>query len=77
MELRPVGRGAVLVEVDGSREAVDLAAWARGRALARDVVPGARSVLLDGIEDRESLDGVLEEWTPGAAADRIRSWRSR
>ncbi len=67
MQLRPVGRGAVLVEVDGSSEAVDLAAWARGRALARDVVPGASSVLLDGIVDRESLVGVLDAWTPGAA----------
>jgi KipI family sensor histidine kinase inhibitor len=66
MELRPVGRGAVLVEVGGSREAVDLATWARARALARDVVPGARSVLLDGIADRDSLVAVLEAWTMGA-----------
>lgn len=67
MELRPVGQGAVLVEVDGSREAVDLATWARDRGLARDVVPGAVTVLLDGVADRDGLVDVLAEWTPGAA----------
>jgi KipI family sensor histidine kinase inhibitor len=65
MELRSVGRGAVLAEVGDSREAVDLAAWARTRALARDVVPGARSVLFDGVEDRDALAAVLGDWTPG------------
>jgi KipI family sensor histidine kinase inhibitor len=67
MELVPVGRDAVLVEVDDSGAAVDLAAWARERRLARDVVPGARSVLLDGLLDREALPGVLADWTPGEA----------
>ena len=65
MELRPVGRAAVLVEVADSHEAVSLAAWARDRALARDVVPGARSVLLDGLADRDTLVEVLGDWTPG------------
>jgi len=68
MELRPVGRAAVLVEVADPHEAVSLAAWARDRALARDVVPGARSVLLDGLADRASLGEVLRGWTPGEAA---------
>lgn len=67
MELRPVGRAAVLVDVADSHEAVGLAAWARARALASDVVPGARSVLFDGLVDRDGLVGVLEAWTPGAA----------
>jgi KipI family sensor histidine kinase inhibitor len=67
MELRPVGRAAVLVDVADSHEAVGLAAWARARALASDVVPGARSVLFDGLVDRDGLVGVLEGWTPGAA----------
>src|SRR3954451_7304073 len=66
MELRPVGRAAVLVEVADSHEAVSLAAWARRRALARDVVPGARSVLLDGLADSDSLADRLGDWSPGA-----------
>lgn len=65
MDVRPVGPSAVLVEVADSRDAVDLAAWARERSLARDVVPGARSVLLDGLADRDGLAGVLDDWTPG------------
>jgi KipI family sensor histidine kinase inhibitor len=65
MEVRPVGRNAVLVEVADSREAVDLAGWARGRALAREVVPGARSVLLDGLVDHDALTRLLQDWSPG------------
>jgi allophanate hydrolase subunit 1 len=67
MELVPVGRDAVLVEVDDPGAAVDLAAWARQRGLARDVVPGACSVLLDGLGDRDGLPGALDGWTPGQA----------
>jgi KipI family sensor histidine kinase inhibitor len=66
MQLRPVGRVAVLVEVADSHAAVGLAGWARERALARDVVPGARSVLLDGLTDRDGLAAVLDEWSLGA-----------
>jgi KipI family sensor histidine kinase inhibitor len=65
MQVRPVGRDAVLVEGAGSHDAVSLATWARERALARDVVPGAQSVLLDGLEDRDSLADALSEWSPG------------
>lgn len=61
-----MGRAAVLVEVPGSRDAVSLAAWARERALARDVVPGARTVLLDGLADRDGLVDALTGWSPGA-----------
>jgi len=67
MELRPVGRFALLVEVADSQQAVDLAAWARGRSLAREVVPGAESVLLDGVTDRDGLTRVLTEWHPSEA----------
>jgi KipI family sensor histidine kinase inhibitor len=66
MELRPVGSAAVLVEVADSQQAVSLAGWARHRALAAEVVPGARSVLLDGVADRAAIAGVLADWTPGA-----------
>jgi len=64
VHLLPVGRDAVLVEVASPQEAVSLATWARGRALAADVVPGAESVLLDGVTDRDRLASVLDSWRP-------------
>ena len=66
MNLLPVGRDAVLVEVGSSAEAVSLAAWARDRHLAADVVPGAGTVLLDGPADRDRLADQLEAWQPVA-----------
>jgi KipI family sensor histidine kinase inhibitor len=60
----PVGRDAVLVEVAGAAEAVSLATWARERSLATDVVPGAETVLLDGVSDRDDLAEVLGGWRP-------------
>jgi allophanate hydrolase subunit 1 len=60
----PVGRNALLVEVAGPEEAVSLATWARDRSLARDVVPGAATVLLDGVPDPAGLPDVLLEWRP-------------
>ena len=66
MEVRSVGRAAVLVEVPDSHDAVSLAAWARERALAREVVPGVRSVLLDGLADRDGLADALTDWSPDA-----------
>ena len=67
MEVLSVGRNAVLVEVESTEHAVSLATWARARGLAREVVPGARSVLLDGLEDRGGLAGALADWSPGTA----------
>jgi KipI family sensor histidine kinase inhibitor len=69
MNLLPVGRDAVLVEVGSSAEAVGLAAWARARGLARDVVPGAQTVLLDGPSDRDRLPELLESWQPAAVPE--------
>jgi KipI family sensor histidine kinase inhibitor len=69
MHLLPVGRDAVLVEVGSSAEAVSLAAWARDRHLATDVVPGAGTVLLDGPTDRERLQDLLDAWQPGAVPE--------
>jgi KipI family sensor histidine kinase inhibitor len=69
MNLLPVGHDAVLVEVGSSAEAVSLAAWARARALAVDVVPGARTVLLDSPADRDALPDVLATWRPGEVPD--------
>lgn len=47
MNVLRVGRDAVLVEVGSTAEA--LALYDAGRGLAREVVPGARSVLFDGV----------------------------
>ncbi len=67
MHVLPVGRDAVLVEVSSADEAVDLAAWARDRRLAREVVPGARTVLFDGLRDAETLPDAVARWRPGRA----------
>ncbi|QIG42670.1 allophanate hydrolase subunit 1 [Nocardioides anomalus] len=65
VELRPCGRDAVLAEVADSAAARSLAAHVRASGVAvTEVVPGARTVLLDGVGDRERLDGVLRSWRP-------------
>lgn len=64
---RPVGPGAVLVEVADAWEALDLATFARRAAVpAVEVVPAARTVLFDGVTDRELLERLLADWRPGA-----------
>lgn len=65
VQILRVGRDAVLVEVASSAEAVSLARWARDRGLARDVVPGALTVLLDGLVDPARLPASLSPWRPG------------
>lgn len=67
MKTRPVGRDALLVEVASPQAAVALAAWARSRGLAGDVVPGAETVLFDGVVDVEVLSEALGTWTPEEA----------
>lgn len=66
--LRPVGPDALLVEVGSPAEALGLASWARERRLAVDVVPGAVTVLLDGLSDPVAVRRQLAGWTPSAAA---------
>lgn len=72
----PCGRDAVLVQVAGTQEAVALAAWARGdgaRALGPlvDVVPAARTVLLDAGRplDVEVVRRALAAWGAGTGHD--------
>jgi KipI family sensor histidine kinase inhibitor len=60
-----VGRDAFLVEVASPQHAVALASWGRERRLARDVVPGAESVLFDGVQDSAHLGETLATWRPG------------
>ena len=64
LSVHPVGSDALLVECTDLAEAMALHAEARRREVpARDVVPGARTVLFDGVAD------------PAALADEIGSWR--
>lgn len=71
VHLRDVGPHALLVEVDDARAAAALASWVRSLAGSAErpdeVVPGARTVLLDGVADRESLRRLLARW-PGPSA---------
>lgn len=69
--MRAVGPSALLVEVADAGQALDLATWLRGAGpLAEEVVPGAGTVLLDGVSDRAAVAARLEAWTPGAAPPR-------
>ncbi|MCW2766866.1 MAG: Allophanate hydrolase subunit 1 [Nocardioides sp.] len=65
---RSVGAHALLVEVDDAVAALALATWARAVDIeAVEVVPGAASVLFDGVRDPAALLRVLGDWTPGSA----------
>jgi len=71
LRLRPCGSRAVLAEVADSAEARSLAAYARAaRVSADEVVPGARTVLFDGVPDVAALAGLLAGWTPAVVAER-------
>lgn len=66
MQVKPVGRDAVLVEVADAGQALDLALWLREHVTADEVVPAAASVLVDGVTDTDALTARLEDWRPGA-----------
>lgn len=69
MQLLPVGPTALLVEVASAADALDLAAYARRVGVgATEVVPGAVTVLFDGVADAARLRERLHRWEPGAAA---------
>jgi KipI family sensor histidine kinase inhibitor len=69
MRVRRVGADALLLEVD------DPAAWFAelrrrrdlGELRALDIVPGARTVLLDGLEDPLGTAEAVQEWYVGTA----------
>jgi KipI family sensor histidine kinase inhibitor len=75
VEFIPVGRGAVLVEVSGSDQALSLASWARAaRVPAVEIVPAAATVLFDDVGDVDGLEGLLDGWDPAgtpAAGDLV------
>jgi KipI family sensor histidine kinase inhibitor len=72
VNVRFAGAAAILVEVDDG-DPLDLHAelWRRreaGDLVATDIVPGARTVLVDGVPDPAALAADLRSWTPTAAA---------
>ena len=70
---RPVGQHAVLAEVGTAEEAAALAGWLRAEGLpADDVVPAARSVLLDGVDPARAR-AVLATWPGGTAGGTSRT----
>ena len=63
MRIVPVGPDALLVEVSDAREGAHLYAAVRASGLpVRDVVPAARTVLLDGTGDVAGLRAFLDRW---------------
>jgi KipI family sensor histidine kinase inhibitor len=65
VQLRPVGADALLIEVDTPLDwfaALD-AERAAGRLSVVDIVPGARTVLLDGVTDPAALAARLRDWS--------------
>ena len=67
--LLPYGEGALLAEVATTAAATELYAAARavlpGDLAVVDIVPGARTVLFDGVTDLVGLRRWLEAWRPG------------
>lgn len=70
MQLRRVGRQAVLVEVADAAQARSLAAYVVQIGLpVADLVPGARTLLLDGLADSDVVPGLLAGWSPEATTE--------
>lgn len=67
LQVRPFGVHAALVEVDGPEQALSLALWLRDRVDAVEVVPAARTVLVDGVAPL-GVQSAVRDWTPGPAA---------
>ena len=79
MQVHPVGADAFLAEVDSATDVAALYADLRRDLRCRDLVPGARTVLVDGPDDADALLARLAAWSPGApeAAKRVPSSRCR
>ena len=70
MRVLEVGSRACLVEVDDALAAASLARWFCEAGLdAGEVVPAARTVLVDDVDPTE-LEEVLGRWSPARAAAR-------
>ena len=69
MQVLPAGPDALLVELEEAGDAPLLYADVRRDLACRDVVPGARTVLLDGLDDLERVRSYLDGWTPSGRAE--------
>jgi KipI family sensor histidine kinase inhibitor len=70
MRIHRYGADALLLEVDDTAAAPALYHEAQARARdgsleVRDLVPGARTLLLDGVADPDALARDVETWRPG------------
>lgn len=69
MRIHRAGRHALLVETADTAAATALFAEARARDVdAVEVVPGARTVLFDGVADPDALAADLPRWRPAPVA---------
>lgn len=76
MLLRQVGAAALLIECAGGAEVEGWRAelWRRraaGELAAAEIVPGARTVLLDGLADPPATARLVEGWAPPPAAGTV------
>jgi KipI family sensor histidine kinase inhibitor len=69
MQVLPAGPDALLVELADAADVPLLYADLRREMRCRDVVPGARTVLLDGVDDLEAARSYLGFWSPSGLAD--------
>jgi KipI family sensor histidine kinase inhibitor len=68
MEVLPAGRDALLVELSDPADVPLLYADLRRALTCRDLVPGARTVLLDGLRDAEAARSYLASWSSSGPA---------
>jgi KipI family sensor histidine kinase inhibitor len=74
MRIRPVGEAALLLDLGDDPELID--AWraelthhrAAGELTIEEIVPAARTILLDGVSDPASLATRLPGWAPRPSA---------
>jgi KipI family sensor histidine kinase inhibitor len=69
MQVLPAGPDALLAEPEDPADVSLLYADLRREVPCRDTVPGARTVLLDGLDDLEAARSYLASWSPSASAD--------
>src|SRR5262245_53940150 len=68
MQVFPAGPDALLAELAEAADVPLLYADLRRDVVCRDLVPGARTVLMDGPEDLEGARTYLAAWTPTVQA---------
>ncbi|NBE82438.1 5-oxoprolinase subunit B family protein [Micromonospora rubida] len=82
MRIRPVGTNALLLDCDGPDqvEAWRAELWRRraaGELTAVEIVPAARTVLLDGVPDQARATALVAGWTPRPADADDAGWTPR